>query len=106
VEPPAYTEARVEAADLTDLEPAERHADLVVLLVDGKPVLRIVIEVQLSRDPDKRRPWPAYRLRPRISRSEGTIRRRRMACFRCWPVRATNSSRMRRFSSIDPFWYL
>jgi hypothetical protein len=60
IELPAYSEARVESADLTDLEPAERHADLVVLLVDGKPVLGIVVEVQLSPDPDKRRSWPAY----------------------------------------------
>jgi hypothetical protein len=60
VELPAYSEARVESADLTDLEPAERHADLVVLLVDGKPVLGIVLEVQLSPDPKKRRSWPAY----------------------------------------------
>ena len=60
VELPAYSEARVESADLTDLEPAERHADLVVLLVDGKPVLGVVVEVQLSPDPKKRRSWPAY----------------------------------------------
>jgi hypothetical protein len=60
VELPAYSEARVESADLTDLEPAERHADLVVLLVDGKPVLGVVVEVQLSADPKKRRSWPAY----------------------------------------------
>ena len=60
IELPAYSEARVESADLTDLEPAERRADLVVLLVDGKPVLGIVLEVQLSPDPKKRRSWPAY----------------------------------------------
>jgi hypothetical protein len=60
IELPAYSEARVESADLTDLEPAERHADLVVLLIDGKPVLGIVLEVQLSPDPKKRRSWPAY----------------------------------------------
>jgi hypothetical protein len=60
IELPAYSEARVESADLTDLEPAERHADLVVLLVDGKPVLAIVVEVQLSPDPDKRVSWPGY----------------------------------------------
>jgi hypothetical protein len=60
VELPAYAEARIEAADLTDINPAEYRADLVVLLVDGKPVLGIVVEVQLSPDPQKRFTWPVY----------------------------------------------
>jgi hypothetical protein len=60
VELPAYSEARIESADLTDLEPAERHADLVVLLVDDKPVLGIVVEVQLSTKAEKRMAWPVY----------------------------------------------
>jgi hypothetical protein len=33
---------------------------LVVLLVDGKPVLGIVVEIQLSPDPKKRLSWPVY----------------------------------------------
>ena len=41
---------RIESADLTEVVPAEYRADLIVLLVDGKPVLAIVVEVQLSRD--------------------------------------------------------
>lgn len=45
---------------MTDIKPAERRADLVVSLVDGKAVLGIVIEVQLKIDDDKRRRWPAY----------------------------------------------
>lgn len=57
---PAFAEARVEAADLSDVTPAEYRADLVVLLVDGKPVLAIVVEVQLQRDPRKRMTWPVY----------------------------------------------
>jgi hypothetical protein len=57
---PAYAEARVEAADLSDVKPAEYHADLVVLLVDGKPVLAIVVEVQLRRDDGKAFTWPVY----------------------------------------------
>lgn len=57
---PTYSEARVESADLTDLNPAEYRADLVVLLVDGKPVLGIVVEVQLSPDVQKRFTWPVY----------------------------------------------
>ena len=57
---PAFAEARVEAADLSDLAPAEYRADLVVLLVDGKPVLAIVVEVQLHRDKRKTMTWPVY----------------------------------------------
>jgi hypothetical protein len=57
---PAYTEARIESAELTDVKPAEYRADLVVLLVDGKPVLAIVVEVQLSPKPEKRLSWPVY----------------------------------------------
>jgi hypothetical protein len=57
---PAYSEARVESAELTDVHPAEYRADLVVLLVDGKPVLGIVVEVQLQEDPRKRFTWPVY----------------------------------------------
>lgn len=60
VELPAYTEVRVESADLTEAVPAEYRADLVVLLVDGKPVFAIVVEVQLARDDRKRFTWPVY----------------------------------------------
>ena len=60
IELPAYSEARVESADLTDLRPAEYRADLVVLLYEGTPVLGIVIEVQLQPDHDKRFSWPMY----------------------------------------------
>jgi hypothetical protein len=57
---PAYSEARVEAAEFTQVVPTEYRADLVVLLLEGKPVLAIVVEVQLSRDEDKRASWPLY----------------------------------------------
>jgi hypothetical protein len=58
---PAYTEARVISADLTDIRPAEYRADLVVLLLDeGAPRWALVIEVQLGIDPRKRFTWPAY----------------------------------------------
>jgi hypothetical protein len=60
VQLPPYSEARLESAELTDVNPAEYRADLVVLLVDGKPVLGIVVEVQLSPDPAKRFTWPVY----------------------------------------------
>ena len=60
LELPAYTEVRIEAADLTEVVPAEYRADLVVLLINGKPVLAIIVEVQLSRDDRKRFTWPVY----------------------------------------------
>src|SRR5690606_20807531 len=60
VEVPAYAEARIESADATDIEPAARYADLVVLLVDGRPVLGIIVEVQLDIDDEKPFRWPAY----------------------------------------------
>lgn len=65
---PAYTEVRIGSADFADIQPAEYRADLVVLLLKGKPVLGIVLEVQLSSDEDKRYVWPAYvvNLRARI----------------------------------------
>jgi hypothetical protein len=57
---PAFTEARIDSADLTEVKPAEYHADLVVLLLDGVPVYGIVIEAQLARDPRKKFVWPVY----------------------------------------------
>lgn len=60
IELPEYSEVRLESAELTDVVPAEYRADLVVLLVDGKPVLGIVVEVQLQPDPRKRFSWPVY----------------------------------------------
>jgi len=60
VELPAYTEARIDSADLSEVQPAEYRADLVVLLYDGKPVLGIVVEVQLQVDADKAFVWPVY----------------------------------------------
>jgi hypothetical protein len=67
---PPYTEARIESADLTDVQPAEYRADLVVLLLNGMPVLGIVIEVQLAPDERKRFVWPVYvsNLRARLER--------------------------------------
>ncbi len=57
---PRYTEARVVSADLTDIQPAEYRADMVIQLFDGASVLGIVVEVQLSVDERKRFVWPAY----------------------------------------------
>jgi hypothetical protein len=48
---------------LTDPAPAERKADLVLLLSDtpgGTPRRAVVVEVQLAIDPEKRWSWPSY----------------------------------------------
>jgi len=68
VELPKYTEVRIDSADLTDIQPAEYRADMVILLLQGSPVLGIVLEMQLSNDEDKRYVWPVYvaNLRARI----------------------------------------
>lgn len=60
VELPEYTEARIDSADLTEVQPAEYRADLVVLLWQGEPVLGIVVEVQLAPDERKFFVWPVY----------------------------------------------
>jgi hypothetical protein len=60
VELPPYSEARIESAELVDINPAEYRADLVILLLDGVPVLGIVVEAQLGRDDNKRYSWPMY----------------------------------------------
>jgi hypothetical protein len=66
---PVSSEAQVESAEFTQVVPTEYRADLVVLLLDGKPILAIVAEVQLSRDEDKRKSWPLYltSLRSRVN---------------------------------------
>ena len=60
IELPVYAEARIDSADLTDIQPAEYRADLIVLLLHGAPVLGIVVEVQLSIDDRKSFVWPVY----------------------------------------------
>jgi hypothetical protein len=57
---PEFREARIESADLTEVQPAEYRADLVIQLVSDKPVHGIVLEVQLAVDERKRYTWPAY----------------------------------------------
>src|SRR3954471_7389066 len=58
---PVYTEARLASADLTEIQPAEYRADVVVVLLDGDiPVRVIIVEVQLTMAPRKRLSWPAY----------------------------------------------
>jgi hypothetical protein len=60
LELPEYTEVRIDSADITEVQPAEYRADLVVLLFRGVPVHGIIVEVQLSRDERKPFVWPAY----------------------------------------------
>jgi hypothetical protein len=58
---PPYTEARLAATDLTEIQPAEYRADVVVVLLDRDfPVRVVIVEVQLAVDPRKRLSWPAY----------------------------------------------
>lgn len=58
---PGYQHAHLSANELNDLKPTEYRADTVVTLANGAgPVLSVVIEVQLGRDPKKRRSWPSY----------------------------------------------
>jgi hypothetical protein len=60
IDVPSYTEAIVQPSELGQLTPVELRADLVVLFRDGAPVMVIVVEVQLGKDPEKRRRWPLY----------------------------------------------
>jgi len=58
---PPYTETRLASTDLTEVQPAEYRADVVVILFDRDlPVQVIIVEVQLAVDPRKRLSWPAY----------------------------------------------
>jgi hypothetical protein len=58
---PRYRHARLASADLTDIQPAEYRADMVVHLCDDDAaVYAIILEVQLSEDDRKRFVWPAY----------------------------------------------
>ena len=61
IDVPSYTEARLASIDITQIQPAEYRADVVVLLLDGDvPIWVLIIEVQLGIDPQKRYSWPDY----------------------------------------------
>ena len=72
---PNYTELRIDSADLSEVQPTEYRADLVVLLLDGVPVFGIVVEVQLSTDERKQYVWPVYvtNLRARLKCPVGLL---------------------------------
>jgi Arc/MetJ-type ribon-helix-helix transcriptional regulator len=58
---PDYDDARLDAAELTDIAPTEYRADVVVALSrEARTVLSVVVEAQMRRDPDKRWSWPTY----------------------------------------------
>lgn len=58
---PGYQEVRLESGEFSDVSPAQYRADAVfVLTAGGRPVLGLVVEVQLGRDPGKRWSWPVY----------------------------------------------
>lgn len=58
---PDHQDVRLDSNELTDLTPTEYRADAVVTLSEaGRPVLAIIVEVQLGKDPSKRRSWPVY----------------------------------------------
>jgi len=57
---PKHTDVRIESADLSETSPTEYRADLVVLLRADKPVLGIIVEVQLRSNRRKPFAWPAY----------------------------------------------
>lgn len=60
VELPPFREVREVSADLTEFQPVEYRADMVIELWAHKPVHGIIVEVQLSRVKRKRFVWPAY----------------------------------------------
>jgi hypothetical protein len=58
---PGFARAHLGSADLPDPRPTEYRADAVIVLhSDERPVLAVVVEVQLGRDLDKRFSWPVY----------------------------------------------
>jgi hypothetical protein len=58
--PDGPCEVRLYPADLTNLDPAVRRADAVVLLDTRGRRVAIIGEIQLSIDPEKLFTWPAY----------------------------------------------
>jgi hypothetical protein len=67
---PAYTEARLISIDLTEIQPAEYRADVVILLLDGDtPIWVLIVEVQLGIAPRKRFTWPEYTMGARAAHS-------------------------------------
>ncbi|WP_437730835.1 DUF4351 domain-containing protein [Sorangium sp. So ce1335] len=65
---PPYSGARLTSIDLTEIQPAEYRADLVVVLLDvDAPIWVLIVEVQLGIDPRKRYSWPDYTMGARAA---------------------------------------
>lgn len=57
---PEHQEVRVEHAESHAIAAPDSEADLVLSLRSDKPVLGIIVEVQLHQDTNKRYVWPHY----------------------------------------------
>ncbi|MPZ25398.1 MAG: hypothetical protein GEV12_02845 [Micromonosporaceae bacterium] len=58
---PTFQQARLESGELTEVTPTEYRADAVVVLTESNtPVLGVVVEAQLAKDPGKQWSWPNY----------------------------------------------
>src|SRR5688572_21475890 len=57
---PSYKQAQVFSADLTEVDPTEYRADLVVQLCNENPVYAVIVEVQTQEKARKRFVWPYY----------------------------------------------
>jgi hypothetical protein len=58
---PEWQHARLDASETNELPHTEYRADAVVTLCEAdEPVLSVVVEIQLRRDPAKRWSWPVY----------------------------------------------
>jgi hypothetical protein len=53
-------EGRIESGDLGDAKPLERAADFVASFGPHERPIRVIVEVQLRRDPEKQLSWPGY----------------------------------------------
>jgi hypothetical protein len=57
---PFFSSLELRPGELRELLPTERRVDVVILLLDGVPVCVLLVEVQTSIDPGKKRTWPYY----------------------------------------------
>ncbi len=58
---PPFTSVQIESIDFSEIVPTEYRVDAVAVLKEhDKPVLAVIIEVQLRKDDKKRLTWPFY----------------------------------------------
>lgn len=62
---PPFAEARIADSTLNQATPVENHADAAVLLIEGDPVLGVIVEAQLQEDARKHYTWPLYAIAAR-----------------------------------------